>query len=153
MKRHIVLPIFMLIASISFTAVSVADEEMDKEYRNGLMSIFQAHVDSIELILSGNTKYGTNVLRHSMALQNSGEFLDHGFLDETKKPVKVDSANTDEEPKSFYFYVQESQHARDNLVETVRKEAGGTNNGAISTALDQVKESCDKCHQQFRIST
>lgn len=154
MKKRFLFPTILLLAFTVLPHVLVADDAINTEYRSNLMSIFEKHLNSIELILSGKTKHWNNLLRHAIALRKSEDFLDHGYMDETTKHyIKLNAINATETGKSLYFYVLDSQHSVDELTEIIRTQKDNTNDTSkIKSAVDQVKESCNKCHQHFHIA-
>ena len=117
------------------------------------MSIFEKHLHSIELILSGKTGHWNNLLRHAIALRKNEDFLDHGFMDETTKHyIKLHAINAEEDEKSFYYLVLDSQHSLDELAETIRMQKDNTNDTSKITAdVAKVRDRCDKCHQHFHV--
>ncbi|KPQ31467.1 MAG: cytochrome c566 [Phormidesmis priestleyi Ana] len=139
------------VSAIDTTPVSPVEVETIIAYRREHMKALSAHYRSLESIINNNAPFDSHVLDHVNALIMLAQHTDETFPTGTTmlesegwgaKPLIW------EEPESFARIINDFQVSLETLQVVITSQNLGSN---PVNALDQVRQSCLACHQQYRV--
>ncbi|MGF1603297.1 MAG: c-type cytochrome [Thermosynechococcaceae cyanobacterium] len=140
-----------VISAIDKTPLSPVGVETIIAYRREHMKALSAHYRSLESIIDNNAPFDSHALDHVNALIILAQNTDETFPAGT---TMLESEGWGarpliwEEPESFARIINDFRIS----LETLQAVVTGQNLGSDSIrALDQVRQSCLACHQQYRV--
>ena len=111
------------------------------------MGVFRSHLKALDLLTSKENKYYDNVVRHSLAIQNTTDLLEHFYPGDTSKehenlPWK--------NKKEFEERAKKNREAARDLSAAASEWLEDQDRDKFLGVLENLKDSCRNCHRGLK---
>jgi cytochrome c556 len=129
-------------------AVLAADgDEIEFEYLKLVMGVFRSHLKALELLTSKENKYYDNVVRHSLAIRDTTDLLEHFYPGDTSKEhEKLPWKNK----KEFEERAKKNREAARALNYAASDWLKDQDRDKFLESLETLKDTCRNCHRELK---
>lgn len=133
------------ICVLPFSGSGFTAEIGETNYAQKIGGIFRLHLKSIEELVTKESRYSDNVVRHAMALADAAGLLDHIVEVESERGVNENWPWKDaEEYEKLY---KANAKAIRKLAKTAGTWLDGGEKAPLVTAIEELKVTCRNCHR------